>query len=166
MIELVVSLAIFSLMSVVVLAMLNMTSSTYRDNTRDNYAKMLAQNAQNVIVDTVRYAAAVTIVEEEIPHAADNFHVEGGRLYQGDEAVFDESLYKNMSLRLEFTRESDTLLGVTVYVDKENTAVYQMYTAVDLCNLPLNEAEEARVIRVSLSGLTVGESLGYVPYSP
>ena len=166
MIELVVSLAIFSLMSIAVLAMLNMTSSTYRDNTRDNYGKMLAQNAQNVIVDTVRYAGAATIVEEEIPHAADNIHIQSGRLYIGSEPAFDESLYKNMSLRLEFTRESDTLLGLTIYVDKENTAVYQMYTAVDLCNLPLNENKEARVIRTSASGLQSGQSLGYVPYAP
>ena len=166
MVELVVSLAIFSLMSMVVLAMLNMTSSTYRDNTRDNYAKMLAQNAQNVIVDTVRYAAAVTIVDKDIPSAEYNFHVVNGRLYQGSEAVFDESLYKNMALRLEFTKESDTLLGVTVYVDKENTAVSQMYTAVDLCNLPLNKEKEARLIRTSASGLQSGQSLGFVPYAP
>lgn len=166
MVELVVSLAIFSLMSVAVLAMLNMTSSTYRDNTRDNYGKMLAQNAQAVIVDTVRYAAAATIVSYDKPAATVNFHTEDGRLYLGGEPVFDDSLYKNMALRLAFTQEGDTLLGITVYVDKEKTTVYQMYTAVELCNLPLNADEAARVIRTDGSRSVSGQSLSFVPFKP
>lgn len=164
MVELVVSLAIFSLMSVAVLAMLNMTSGTYRDNTRDNYGKMLAQNAQAVIVDTVRYAASATIVSHDRPSADNNFHTEDGRLYQGSQPVFDESMYKNMELRLEFVKEDDTLLGITVYVDKDKTAVYQMYTAVKLCNLPLNAQKDAQVIRTDAARSLGGQSLSFVPF--
>lgn len=164
MVELVVAMAIFTMLSVAVLSMLNMTSSTYRDNTRDNYGKMLAQNAQAVIVDTVRYAASATIVSHDRPSADSNFHTEDGRLYQGSQPVFDDSLYKNMDLRLEFTREGDTLLGVTVYVDKEKTTVYQMYTAVELCNLPLNAQKDAQTIRTDAARSSSGQSLSFVPF--